>query len=680
MVFTPHPGRLWVEINQYLQRCHCNAALHFHLNLTMQFLLLKDNIVNIRFMNAKIHRREETTMTETTIRLTMAQALVRYLCNQYTVIDGDRVALFAGVFGIFGHGNVTCLSEALEQVQDQLPTWRGQNEQSMALAAVGFAKAKLRRQIMIAASSVGPGATNMITAAGVAHANRLPVLILAGDTYVNRLPDPVLQQVEHFGTPSITVNDGFRCVSRFWDRIVHPAQLLSSLPQALTTMLDPADCGPAFIGLPQDIQEIAYDYPVRFFEEKVWAIPRPRAARDEISAAVELLKSAKKPLIISGGGVRYSGANDLLSDFAMRRGIPLTETIAGKGAVVHDHPAYVGAMGIEGTEAARELAETADVIIAVGTRMQDFTTGSWTTFSPEAKFLNINAARFDASKHFATPVVGDALECLREIDDALDDWACDPAQMANAQKLYAEWNVSLDAGQAPSNAQVPSYAQVIAVVNKMAKPEDTMVTAAGGLPGETAKNWRVKSPNTYDLEFGFSCMGYEIAGGWGHAMAKAGKGVPIVMLGDGSYMMMNSDIYSTVLSGHKMIVVVCDNGGFGVINRLQTNMGVPGFNNLLKDSRILDKENFPHVDFVAHARAMGAEARHCESLADLEEAMAWAQETDRTTVLSINSDAYVWTAGGAGWYVGAPEVNARESIRTARKNQEKFREKQRRGI
>lgn len=623
-------------------------------------------------------------MTET-VRLTMGQALVRYLCNQFTEVDGARVPLFAGVFGIFGHGNVTCISEALEQVQDTLPTWRGQNEQSMALAAIGYAKAKRRRQIMVSLSSVGPGATNMISAAGVAHANRLPVLLLAGDTYVNRLPDPVLQQVEHFGDPSITVNDGFKAVSRYWDRIVHPAQILQSLPNAIRTMLDPADCGPAFIGLPQDIQEVAYDYPVAFFAEKTWTIPRPRPARDEVAKAAELLKTAKKPFIISGGGVRYSGAGEALSAFATKRGIPFTETIAGKGAVVHDHPAYVGAMGIEGTEAARELAEAADVIIAIGTRMQDFTTGSWTTFSKDAKFININAARFHASKHFAQPVVGDALESLAELDDALGDWKADPAQMQMAQQLYADWNAFLDAEQAPSNAPVPSYAQVIGVVNKAAREVDTMVTAAGGLPGETAKNWRVKAPNTYDLEFGFSCMGYEIAGGWGHAMAKTDDngnqiGVPIVMVGDGSYMMMNSDIYSTVLTGHKMIVVVCDNGGFGVINRLQTGMGVPGFNNLLKDARIKNREKPLHVDFAAHARAMGAEARHCESLADLETAMEWAQTTDRTTVLVIPSDAHKWTDGGADWYVGVPEVNERESIREARARQEAFRAKQREGV
>ncbi|MBO9457130.1 3D-(3,5/4)-trihydroxycyclohexane-1,2-dione acylhydrolase (decyclizing) [Paracoccus sp. R12_1] len=619
-------------------------------------------------------------MTRKTVRLTMAQALVRYLCNQFTEIDGQRVPLFAGVFGIFGHGNVTCLSEALEQVQDQLPTWRGQNEQSMALAAVAYAKAKRRRQMMIAATSIGPGATNMVTAAGVAHANRLPVLLLSGDIFTNRLPDPVLQQVEHFNNPSISVNDSFRAVSRYWDRITHPAQIISSLPQAIATMLDPADCGPAFIGLPQDIQEIAYDYPLEFFEERDWSIPRPRPDREQIKAAVEMLTAAKKPLIISGGGVRYSGAGEALARFAEARGIPMAETIAGKGAVLHDHPAYVGAMGIEGTEAARELSEAADVVVAVGTRLQDFTTGSWSTFAQDAKFIGINAARFDAYKHLALPVVGDALEALTEIDEALGDWRCDPAHTDHAKSLYADWNDLVDQGQAPTNAAVPSYAQVIGVVNKAARPNDTMIAAAGGLPGETIKNWRVKGAHSFDCEFGFSCMGYEIAGGWGHAMALDGEGTPIVMVGDGSYMLMNSDIYSSVLSGHKMIVVVCDNGGFGVINRLQTNNGIPGFNNLLKDSRVLNKHDPLHVDFVKHAESMGAYAKRCDSLADLEAAMEWAQGTDRTTVLCIASDAYAWTPGGADWYVGVPEVSERDDVRKARDAQVAFRQKQRLGV
>ena len=621
-------------------------------------------------------------MSGSTVRLTMAQALVRYLCNQYTEVDGERLPLFAGVFGIFGHGNVTCLAEALERVQDQLPTWRGQNEQSMALAAIGYAKARRRRQIMVATSSVGPGATNMVTAAGVAHANRLPLLLLAGDTFTNRLPDPVLQQVEHFGAPSTTVNDSFRAVSRFWDRITHPAQIIQSLPQAVATMLDPADCGPAFIGLPQDIQEIAFDYPEAFFIETLWTIARPRPSRDQVAAAANVLKSATRPLIISGGGVRYSGAEDALVSFAAARGIPVAETIAGKGAMTHDNPVYVGPIGIEGTDAAKELAETADVVIAVGTRMQDFTTGSWTTFAGNAQFININAAGFDARKHRALPVVGDALEALHDLDAALGDWTAPGAQMETAQKLYASWNALLDEGQTPTNQPVPSYAQVIAVVNKAARPDDTMVTAAGGLPGETIKNWRCKAPHTFDCEFGFSCMGYEIAGGWGHAMAKAqeGKGTPIVMVGDGSYMMMNSDIHSSVLSGHKMIVVVCDNGGFGVINRLQTGMGGAGFNNLLKDSRILNREDPRHVDFAKHAEAMGAYARRCDSLGDLEAAIEWAQTTDATTVLSIASDAYTWTPGGADWYVGVPEVSPRETVREARAGQEAFRKKQRQGI
>lgn len=619
-------------------------------------------------------------MARQTLRLTMAQAIVKYLTNQYTIIDGERVPLFAGVFGIFGHGNVTCLADALEQVQDQLPTWRGQNEQSMALAAVAYGKAKLRRQIMIATSSVGPGATNMVTAAGVAHSNRLPLLLLCGDTYTNRLPDPVLQQVEHFGSPSTTVNDSFRAVSRYWDRITHPAQILSSLPQAVTAMLDPADCGPAFLGLPQDTQEIAYDYPEDFFAEKTWTIPRPRPSVDEIAAAAELLKTAKRPFIISGGGVRYSGATEELVSFATSRGIPFAETIAGKGGVVHNHPGYVGCIGIEGTDAAKSLAENADVVIAVGTRLQDFTTGSWTTFADDTKFIAINAARFDASKHRALGVVGDAREALTELDDAMGDWRCDAGRMTEAEAAYADWNRAVDEGQAPTNAAVPSYAQVIGVVNKMAGPEDVMVTAAGGLPGETIKNWRVKGPNTYDCEFGFSCMGYEVSGGWGVAMATQGKGTPIVMVGDGSYMMMNSDIYSSVISGHKMIVVVCDNGGFAVINRLQTNMGSPSFNNLIKDARIVDKDNPTYVDFAKHAEAMGALARHCTSLADLQTALEWAKTTDRTTVLTITSDAYSWTDGGADWYVGVPEVSDRQSVREARKKQEAFRQKQRQGI
>ncbi len=611
-----------------------------------------------------------------TIRLTMAQALVRYLCNQFTIVDGEKLPLFPGVFAIFGHGNVTCLSEALEAVKDTLPTWRGQNEQSMALAAIGFAKARRRRQIMVATSSIGPGALNMTTAAGVAHANRLPILILSGDTFVNRRPDPVLQQVEHFGDPSVTVNDSFKPITRYWDRIVHPEQIISSLPQAIGVMLDPADCGPAFIALPQDIQEIAWDYPATFFEPTIHTIPRPRPDRDRLLKAVETLKAAKRPLIISGGGVRYSGAEQALADFAATRGIPVTETVAGKSALVHDHPSHVGPIGILGSTSANALAGAADVVLAVGTRLQDFTTGSWTCFAPEAKFISINAARFDATKHRALALVGDALETVTELDAATRGWKADPAWMKRGAQEFAKWNAALDSYQKPTNDPIPTYAQVVGVVHSKAGERDYLIAAAGGLPGEVVKNWRVKSVNSFDCEFGFSCMGYEISAGWGAAMTDPTR-TPIVMIGDGTYLMMNSDIYSSVLTGHKMIVVVCDNGGYAVINRLQNGKGTPGFNNLIKDCRV--KAPFA-VDFAKHAEAMGALARRVESLTELGQAMDWAKTTDRTTVISIVSDAFTWTPGDAWWDVGVPQVSARESVREASREQIEGRKKQRVGV
>ncbi len=615
-------------------------------------------------------------MATATVKLTMAQALVRYLCNQHTVIDGQQVPLFAGVFGIFGHGNVTCLAEALEAVQDRLPTWRGQNEQSMALAAIAYGKAKLRRQIMIATSSVGPGATNMITAAGVAHANRLPVLLLSGDIFANRRPDPVLQQVEHFGNPTISVNDGFKAVCRYWDRITHPEQIISSLPQAIASMLDPADCGPAFIGLCQDTQEIAFDYPVRFFEPRIHTIPRPRPDRRQVQEAIDKLRTAERPLIIAGGGVRYSLAEEQLAAFAQERGIPLAETIAGKGTVIHSHPAHVGPIGVIGSSSANAMAAAADVILAIGTRLQDFTTGSWTGFSADAHFVSVNAARWDATKHRALSVVGDALETITELDAGLGDWKADEAWTAKGVDAIAKWNQLLDEHQKPTNATVPTYAQIVGIVNDKAGDRDLIITAAGGLPGELTKGWRVKTPNTFDCEFGFSCMGYELAGGWGAAMADPTR-TPIVMVGDGSYMMMNSDIYSSVLSGHKMIVIVCDNGGFAIINRLQNFKGGASFNNLIKDCRVKDPFS---VDYAKHAEAMGALARHVESLGDFEAAMDWAKTTDRTTVITITSDGFAWVPGDADWDVGVPQVSERTAVNAARKDHDVIRAKQRIGV
>ncbi|QFI19822.1 3D-(3,5/4)-trihydroxycyclohexane-1,2-dione acylhydrolase (decyclizing) (plasmid) [Klebsiella aerogenes] len=612
-----------------------------------------------------------------TIRCTTAQAIVRYLSNQFTQVDGKRVPLFPGVYGIFGHGNVTCLGEALEAAQDTLPTWRGQNEQSMAFAAVGFAKAMVRRQIMVVTASIGPGTTNLLTAAGVAHTSRLPMLMICGDSFARRHPDPVMQQVEHFNDPTQTVNDAFKAVSRYWDRITWPEQVVSSLPQAVATMLDPGDCGPAFIGVCQDVQEMAWDYPEEFFAPRLHEIPRPRPDRVLLARAAECLKKAKRPLIISGGGVRYSQAEAELEQFALARGIPVVETIAGKGAFSHDNPVQMGPIGILGSTSANALAAEADVVIAVGTRLMDFVTGSWTVFDHKAQFISLNAARFDAYKHSAIPLVCDAREGITELNGVLDNWKADDTWLEKGRREFAKWNELIAQRQERTTSlEEPTYAQVIGVVNAVAAPEDYIISAAGGLPGELVKGWRVKNPGTFDCEFGFSCMGYELSAGWGVAMAEQDRDV-FVMIGDGTYMMMNSDIYSSVLSGHKFILLVCDNGGFAVINRLQNAKGGASFNNLLKDCRV--KEPF-HVDFVANAQSMGALARKVTSLDELEEAIHWAKGNDRTTVISIATHPFDWTPGDAWWDVGVPEVSARKGVNQAYAEQIEGRKKQRVGI
>jgi len=612
-----------------------------------------------------------------TVKLTTAQALVRFLMAQRTLIDGREAPLFAGLFGIFGHGNVTCLSEALEQVKDDFPTWRGQNEQSMALAGIAYAKAMNRRQIMVSLSSIGPGATNMVTAAAAAHANRLPILLLAGDDFASRLPDPVLQQIEDFSDPTTTVTDAFRPVSRYWDRITRPEQILQSLPQAVAVMLDPADCGPAFLALCQDTQAEAYDYPLRFFEPRVHAPRRPRPGRNEIAQAAEVLKAAKRPIIIAGGGVHYSEATAELASFAAKHSIPVTETIAGRGVLIHTHSMNAGPIGVIGSSSANALGQETDVVIAVGTRLQDFTTGSWSVFqNDDVRIIGINAARFDATKHLALAVVGDAREALAELDAAIGSYTAPAGWSGKAKSLYAEWNKTIDERTRPTNTDLPTYAQVVGAVNRKAGNNDRVITAAGGLPGELTKNWQVKSPGTFDCEFGYSCMGYEIAGGWGAKMARPDAEV-IVMVGDGSYLMMNSDIYSSVLTGHKLIVIVCDNGGYAVINRLQNYKGVPSFNNLIKDSR---HRRLVMVDFAKHAESMGAKAEHVRSLGDLEAAIERAKRADTTTVIVIDTDAYSWTPGDAWWDVGVPEVSSSEKVRAARADHMTAKKKQRLGV
>ena len=613
-------------------------------------------------------RAPSSTEAPTTVRLTVADAIVEYLIAQRTIIDGVEVALFPGVFAIFGHGNVTCLGHSLEQRRERITTWRGQNEQGMALAAVAYAKAMRRRQIMVATSSIGPGALNMVTAAGVAMANRLPLLLLSGDTFQSRVPDPVLQQVEHEGSPSTTVNDAFRAVVRYWDRIVSPAQVISSLPTAVQTMLDPASCGPAFIALPQDVQAEAFDFPTSLFDSVVHAIARPRASIHQLEAATRLLTRAERPVIIAGGGVHWSLAEEQLATFANLHGIPVVETMAGKSSVTFDHPRYGGPVGVTGCEAANNLVADADVVLAVGTRLQDFTTGSWTIFGEDAKIIGININRFDAHKHRSLAVVGDARETLAELSDhmgtysASADWT---ARVSEEMQGFTSYLDSIGDASNPTPHGLPSYAQVVAATSEQAEPDDLALTAAGGFPGELNNGWRSKSIHSFDCEYGFSCMGYELSGGWGAAMARSSQGIggeTYVFVGDGSYLMMNSDIYSSVLSGHKMTVIVCDNGGFAVIDRLQRAQGGRSFNNLIADSHVTRPFS---VDFAAHAQSMGATVERLNSIADLRSALIRARSNTETTVLTIATEPDVWTGGGAFWQVGVPETSPSAEVTAA---------------
>lgn len=618
--------------------------------------------------------------------MTTADAIVRHLVAQRTLIDGREEPLVPGVFAIFGHGNVTCLGPALHAAGDALPTWRGQNEQGMALAAIAYAKAMRRRQFLVAATSIGPGALNLVTAAGVAMANRLPVLLLSGDTFQSRLPDPVLQQVEHFGEPGTTVNDAFRPVVRYWDRITRPEQVISSLPQAIATLLDPADCGPAFLALPQDVQGEAFDFPERFFEPVVHEIARPRPDLGQVAAAAALLREAERPLLVAGGGVHYSLAEAELAAFAERRGIPVVETVAGKSTLVADHPNYAGPLGVIGSEGANALAAEADVVVAVGTRLGDFTTGSWSVFAnPRMRLIAVNTARFDAVKHLAAPVVGDARAALADLDEALGAWRAPEAWTARSGPAAASlWSYldTIGSPDASSPSGLPTYAQVVAAIGELATPDDYVLTASGGFPGELNAGWRSQGIATFDCEYGFSCMGYEISGGWGAAMARrrlAPDGDTIVFVGDGSYLMLNSDLYSSVLAGHKMIVVVCDNGGFAVIDRLQVAQGGAPFNNLFADVRHVG-ERPAQVDFVAHAEALGCVARRATTIADLADAFAAARHDDRTSVIVIDTDPHTWTEGGAWWEVGVPETSDVEGIAAARAALEEAKAAQRKGV
>ena len=603
-------------------------------------------------------------MSDKTVRLTMAQALARFLTRQKTVIDGETLPLFGGVFAIFGHGNVAGMGEALYQVRDALPTYRAHNEQTMAHAAIAYSKASFRRRIMAVTSSIGPGATNMVTAAALAHVNRIPLLLLPGDIFANRAPDPVLQQVESFGDGTVSANDCFRPVSRYFDRITRPEQLISALNRAMQVLTDPAECGPVTLSLCQDVQAEAYDYPEALFEERVWTPRRVQPDADELTAAIAALKAAKQPVIIAGGGVLYSGAAATLATFANRHGVPVMETNSGKSSLPFVDEMNMGSVGVTGSSSSNLLAEQADLVLAVGSRLQDFTTGSWALFKADGvKIIGLNVQLFDAGKHRAQPLLCDARVGLEKLSAGLGEWRAPQAWTDLARQARATWHGEAAAVTAPTNA-LPSDAHVIGAVQRVRGTEATVVCASGGLPGELHKLWKSGKPGSYHLEYGYSTMGYEIAGGLGVKLARPEDDV-VVMLGDGSYMMANSEIATSVMMGRKLTIVVLDNRGFGCINRLQMATGGANFNNLLKDAY---HEAMPEIDFAKHAEAMGAWSRKVASIAELEAGLAEAAGIDRTTVLVIDTDPMITTeAGGHWWDVAVPEVSVRPEVTAARK-------------
>ncbi len=606
------------------------------------------------------------------MRLTMAQALVRWLAAQRTeLLDGTEAPLFPAVFAIFGHGNVLGIGNAL--AESSLPVWRGQNEQGMGLAAVGYAKATERRQVGVVTTSIGPGALNLVTAAGVAHANRLPLLLLPGDTFTSRAPDPVLQQVEHFGDPGGTVNDAFRAVSRYFDRITRPEQLLATLPQVARVLTDPADCGPVVLALPQDVQAEAFDFPEALFEPVTHHVPRPRPDRRALADAAGLLRGARRPLLVLGGGVRYSGATAATLDFAQRHGVPVTETTAGRTLVRHDHPLHAGPLGVTGSGSANALAADADVVLAVGTRLQDFTTASWTVFAPDVRIVALNAARFDAVKHGSSALVGDALEGIGELDAALGGWRADDGWTGRPAVERARWDEHVDSLRAATT----SYAHVVGVVNELSGPDDYVMTASGGLPGELIGGWRATGgAPTMDVEYGFSCMGYELAGAWGAAMARRGHGVVTALLGDGSYLMANSELFSAAFAGHGFVAVVCDNDGFAVIARLQQGQGGRAFNNMYADCRT-ERDTPPRADLAAHAAALGCAVYTVDEGDELAAVYrrAKAAAVERPAVVVVRTDPAAWTEAGAWWEVGVPEVAQRPEIGAARAESEQHRQR-----
>ncbi|MEM7268508.1 MAG: 3D-(3,5/4)-trihydroxycyclohexane-1,2-dione acylhydrolase (decyclizing) [Pseudomonadota bacterium] len=608
----------------------------------------------------------------TTIRLTAAQAMVRYIEAQKNE-DGQR--FIEGFWAIFGHGNVAGLGEALYHAKDRMPTWRGHNEQTMAHAASAFTKQSKRKRAMAATSSIGPGATNMVTAAATAHVNRLPLLLVPGDVFANRGPDPVLQQIEDFGDGTVSANDCFRPVSRYYDRISRPEHILTALPRAFRTMTDPADCGPVTLAFCQDTQAEAFDYPESFFAERIWSPRRPAPEAGELARAVAAIKAAVKPVIVAGGGVHYGEACADLQAFAEAHRIPIVETQAGKSALPWDHPLNLGPIGVTGGSAANAVCAQADLVLGVGTRFQDFTTGSWSLFqNPEARIIALNIQPYDAAKHLAMSLVADAAEGLKALSAGLAGHSATPP----AASLKADWFAEADKVTAPPDPDgnaLPTDMQVIGAVQRASTDDTIVMCAAGTMPGELHKLWKASGPGAYHMEYGFSCMGYEIAGAMGTKMAEPERDV-ICMLGDGAYMMANSELATAVMMGVDFTVVLTDNRGFGCINRLQMGTGGEQFNNLL-DTAVHEVPS--DIDFVAHAASMGANAVKAATVAELEAELA-TRGGRGVKVIVVDTDPYPSTeAGGAWWEVGVPEVSVRAEVNEARKSFEAAKKTQKAG-
>ena len=620
-----------------------------------------------------------------TRRLTMAQAVIAFLHAQYSERDGQRQSLFAGCFGIFGHGNIGGIGQALQQMPE-FRYYQARNEQAMVHAATAFAKVKNRLQTFVCTSSIGPGATNMLTGAATATINRLPVLLLPGDIFARRNVAPVLQQLESERSQDISVNDCFKPVSRYWDRITRPEQLLTALPEAMRVLTSPVETGAVMLSLPQDVQAEAYEYPGAFFRERTWHIARNRPDRQALEQAEEWIRASKRPLVVAGGGVIYSEATELLQRFVEQTGIPVGETMAGKGSLRYNSPFNLGAIGATGTFAANRIAREADLVIGIGTRYSDFTTASKTAFQhPDVRFLNINVAAFDAFKHFALPLVSDVKATLEELLPVLAGYSVAEDYRTQVMRLHSEWEEEVDRIYTVRNAPLPSQGELIGAVNEGSASDAIMVCAAGSLPGDLHKLWRARHPKNYHLEYGYSCMGYEIAGGLGAKMAAPQREV-YVMVGDGSYLMMNSEIVTSIQEGYKLIIVLFDNHGFKSIGSLSRSLGQEGFGtryayphggSVPGDWAGVEVETLP-VDLAANARSLGAHVLECRTYADFVEALEHARTTERTTVVYIQNDRYEGVPGYESWWdVPVAEVSTMPKVQAARTDWDVMRVKER---